>query len=72
MSMTSHRSFEEVMAERARTLDDIRATIERIHRLIDIIAEQIKLERQWTNASFDAEVGSDRQADQTLGYEPSV
>ncbi|MBW4489852.1 MAG: hypothetical protein KME12_18880 [Trichocoleus desertorum ATA4-8-CV12] len=73
----NYRTFEEVMAERVRTLDDIRATIEHIHCLVDIIAEQIKLEHQWTSSgsSSDAEVTSDRQAnrrfDQRLGYVPS-
>jgi hypothetical protein len=64
VNMTSYRSFEEVMAERMKTLDGMRATIERIRYLIDIITEQIKLEQQWT-ASHQLDL--DKQAEETLG-----
>lgn len=52
--MTHPRSFEEVMAERLKTLEDIQATIKRINDLIEIISEQIRLEQQWQNASPDS------------------
>nr|WP_290227803.1 hypothetical protein [Trichocoleus desertorum] len=70
----NYRTFEEVMAERIKTLDDIRATLERINYLVDIISKQIKLEQRWTSSASDVEVTSDRQAnnpsDQRIGYVP--
>lgn len=65
--MTPPRRFEEVMAERIKLLDDIRATIERIRWLIDIMAEQINLEQQWAKANSNPELNLDRQTSQNLG-----
>ncbi|MEP0874013.1 hypothetical protein NDA01_30370 [Trichocoleus desertorum AS-A10] len=47
--MTHAKRFEELIAERTQTLNTMRAAIERIRYLIDIIAVQIKLERQYSN-----------------------
>jgi len=65
--MTSLKRFEQLMVEQAKTLDEIRATIDRIHYLIQIITEQIRLEQQWSSLSSDIEAYLDRQNDQTLG-----
>ncbi|MBD1862862.1 MULTISPECIES: hypothetical protein [Trichocoleus] len=52
--MSSPGRFEELIEARAKTLDDIRVTIERIHYLIGLIAKQIELEQQWSNANPDS------------------
>lgn len=48
-NMTSSRSFEEVMAERIKTLDVIQAACDRIRYLIDVISIQTRSEEQWSN-----------------------
>ncbi|MBD2096347.1 hypothetical protein H6F90_14485 [Trichocoleus sp. FACHB-591] len=53
--MTHARSFEEVIAERTQTLDMMRATIERMRYLIDLIATQITLEHQYSNTHSDSQ-----------------
>lgn len=63
--MTSYKHFEQLLAERTKTLNNIRATIERIRYLIDVIAEQIKLEQQWRGSY--SEIAIYREADGTLG-----
>ena len=64
-NMTPHERFEQVMAEQTKTLDEIRATIERIRYLIDVITEQINLEQQWTSSY--PEMAVDRPTDERLG-----
>lgn len=63
--MTSYKCFEQVMAEQTKTLNDIKATIERIRYLIDVIAEQIKLEQQWSSSY--PEISLDSPTNETLG-----
>lgn len=53
------------MAEQTKTLNDIKATIERIRYLIDVIAEQIKLEQQWSSSY--PEISLDSPTNETLG-----
>ncbi|MEP0869607.1 hypothetical protein NDA01_07325 [Trichocoleus desertorum AS-A10] len=65
--MSSHRRFEELIEERAKTIDGIRVTIERIRYLIDLIAKQIELEQQWSNANPDSRLNTARDDDQPLG-----
>lgn len=74
--MTHPKSFEELMAERSKTLDMIRATNDRISDLIDLITAQIQLEQQGSNTNADprpatrAEMSEDeRQALRIIAHE---
>ncbi|MBD1865589.1 MULTISPECIES: hypothetical protein [Trichocoleus] len=51
-SMNDQSSFEELLAARTKTLNDIQAIITRIRYLVDIKVTQAKLEQQWQKAKL--------------------
>ena len=65
--MTHARSFEEVIAERTQTLDMMRATIDRMHYLIDLIAAQVNLEHQYSNTRSDSQPPTVEPEDRSHG-----